>query len=116
MAADQAIAAPTLWAQVVISSITLAELEFGISKSVRKKQNRLRFDLVLAPFEIAPFENRAASIYGPLRAELQAKGAPIGPLDTLIATHALALDCCLVTHNTSELERVFDLRLEDWIR
>jgi tRNA(fMet)-specific endonuclease VapC len=100
--------------QVLISSITLAELEFGIAKSQRRAQNRLRFGLFLAQFEIALFDPRAAAFYGPLRASLQAVGKLIGPLDTLIAAHALALDTCLVTHNVREIERVPGLRIEDW--
>jgi tRNA(fMet)-specific endonuclease VapC len=100
--------------QVLISSITLAELEFGIAKSQRRAQHRLRFDLFLAQFEIALFDPRAAAFYGPLRASLQAVGKLIGPLDTLIAAHALALDTCLVTHNVREFERVPGLRIEDW--
>ena len=102
--------------QVLISSITVAELEFGIAKSTRREQNRIRFDLFLAQFEIAPFDARAASFYGPLRLALQASGKPIGPLDTLIAAHSLALDTCLVTNNTREFERVQGLRIEDWFR
>ena len=100
--------------QVLISSITVAELEFGIAKSRRREQNRVRFDLFLAQFEVALFDPRAAAFYGPLRASLQAAGKPVGPLDTLIAAHALALDTCLVTHNVREFERVPGLRIEDW--
>ena len=100
--------------QVLVSSITVAELEFGIAKSSRGEQNRIRFDLFLAQFEIAPFDGRAASFYGPLRVSLQAIGKSIGPLDTLIAAHSLALATSLVTHNTREFERVPGLCIEDW--
>ena len=51
-----------------------------------------------------------------MRAALARSGKPIGPLDTLIAGHALALDAILVTHNTREFDRVEGLRVEDWLR
>jgi tRNA(fMet)-specific endonuclease VapC len=56
----------------------------------------------------------AAQIYGEIKADLQRKGTPIGPFDTLIAAHAKALDLTLVTNNTREFMRVVGLKLEDW--
>jgi tRNA(fMet)-specific endonuclease VapC len=64
--------------------------------------------------DIAPFDDAAARAYGPLRAELERQGRPIGALDTLIAAHALSLDATLVTHNLGEFTRVPGLRVEDW--
>ena len=65
--------------------------------------------------EVAPYDYAAAMQYGDVRASLEQKGRPIGPLDTLIAAHALALDAILVTHNTREFGRVKGLRIEDWL-
>ena len=97
-----------------ISSITLAELEYGMRHSsdpVRNEQALLRF---LAPLSILPFGASAASVYGEIRAYLQRRGTPIGPLDMLIAGHARAENLILVTNNVREFERVPDLEIENW--
>ena len=97
-----------------ISSITLAELEYGMRHSsdpVRNEQALLRF---LAPLSILPFGASAASEYGEIRAYLQSRGTPIGPLDMLIASHARAENLILVTNNVREFERVPDLEIENW--
>jgi tRNA(fMet)-specific endonuclease VapC len=101
--------------QVGISSITLAELEFGAAKSQRSEQSRLALAEFLLPLEIVPFDDAAAAAYGVLRAALEKKGKPIGPLDTLIAAHAIALGTVLVTNNTREFARVPGLAVEDWV-
>ena len=64
---------------------------------------------------VVPFDESAADRYGPTRAEQEALGKPIGPLDTLIAAHALHLDLILVTNNVREFARVSGLRVENWI-
>jgi tRNA(fMet)-specific endonuclease VapC len=61
-----------------------------------------------------PFDDRAGEEYAKVRADLAAKGTPIGPNDLLIAAIALANGLTLVTHNTTEFSRVLGLRLEDW--
>ena len=99
---------------VGISSITLSELEFGVARSTRPQQNKLALAHFLAPLEILPFDDQAAAQYGPIRALLESNGTPIGPLDTLIASHALALDSTLVTNNIREFARVPKLVIEDW--
>ncbi len=101
---------------VVISSITLAELEFGIAKSAKPEKNRKHFQEFLLPFEILPFDAGAALEYGMVRHYLEKAGSPIGPLDTLIAAHALAAGVCLVTNNEREFNRVPGLRIENWCK
>lgn len=100
--------------QVGLSSITLAELEFDAAKSQRRTQARAALSEFLLPLEVAPFDEAAAEVYGTVRAALERKGRPIGPLDTLIAAHALALGSVLVTNNTREFRRVPGLAVEDW--
>ncbi|WP_201757210.1 type II toxin-antitoxin system VapC family toxin [Colidextribacter sp. OB.20] len=103
-----------LYSGLCISSITLAELEYGMKHSsdpVRNEQALLRF---LAPMNILPFGLAAASEYGEIRAYLQSQGTPIGPLDMLIAGHARSEGMILVTNNGKEFERVPDLVLENW--
>ena len=99
---------------VGISAITLSELEYGVSRSARPEQNKLALTQFVAPLEILPYDDMAAAWYGRIRAELETQGTPIGPLDTLIAAHALALECILVTNNESEFSRIPGLAIESW--
>jgi tRNA(fMet)-specific endonuclease VapC len=100
--------------QVGISSITLGELAFGAAKSGRRDEAHAALAEFLLALEIASFDSDAAAGYGGLRASLEKRGTPTGPLDTLIGAHAAALDVILVTHNTREFGRIDTLRLEDW--
>ena len=100
---------------VAISSITIAELKFGVAKSTLVERNNEALDKFLAPLQILDFDNRAASCYGPLRASLEKIGSPLGPLDTLIAAHALSVGITLVTNNIGEFKRVKGLQIENWI-
>jgi tRNA(fMet)-specific endonuclease VapC len=102
--------------QVGISSIVLSELTFGVARSSRPAQNIAALREFLLALEVAPYDQAAATEYGAVRAALAQTGEPIGPLDTLIAAHALALDVVLVTHNKREFGRVRGLRLEDWLK
>jgi tRNA(fMet)-specific endonuclease VapC len=101
---------------VGISSITLAELRHGVAKSSRIEQNRVALDQFLMPLDIAAFEELAADSHGSLRATLETAGRPIGPLDTLIAGHALSINVVLVTRNVAEFRRAPGLRIEDWLK
>lgn len=101
---------------VGLSSITLAELRHGVARSERREQNRTALDRFLLALDIAPFDELAADAYGDIRSGLERRGTPIGPLDTLIAGHALSLNVTLVTHNTREFKRVEGLRIDDWLR
>ncbi len=97
-----------------ISVITLAELEFGVSKSSRPAKNREALDQFVSPLEVASFERPATSVYGRLRTALEKKGQSIGSMDLLIAAHAVSLGVRLITHNAREFGRVPGLRVEDW--
>lgn len=100
---------------ICISSITYAELVYGVEKSQSKDRNRLALTLFLSDIQIIPYDDRAAQEYGCIRANLQQKGTPIGPMDMLIASHAKALGVIVITNNTREFERVDGLKLEDWL-
>jgi tRNA(fMet)-specific endonuclease VapC len=97
-----------------LSSITVAELEYGVAKS-GSLRNRAALRQFLEPLAIADFDSAAAASYGRLRALLEAAGTPIGPLDTQIAAHALALNVTLVSNNAREFARVPGLRLDNWV-
>ncbi|MCH8961789.1 MAG: type II toxin-antitoxin system VapC family toxin [Bacteroidetes bacterium] len=101
--------------EVGLSSITVSELQYGVEKSRRVEQNRAALMQFLLPLVIADFDYESAVVYGRVRAELERLGTPMGPLDTLIAAHALSLDVTLVTNNEREFSRVSDLRVENWV-
>jgi tRNA(fMet)-specific endonuclease VapC len=98
-----------------ISSVTLAELEFGVAKSQHQEKNQAALAEFVLPLEIAGFGDEAAAVYGRVRAALEKKGTPIGALDTMIAAHALALGVTLATNNTREFSRIKGLALVDWL-
>jgi len=100
--------------QVAISSITGAELSFGVEKS-GSDRNRRALDKFLAPLEILPFDEAAMRAYGVLRSDLEAQGTPIGSMDLLIAAQALALGATLVTNNVREFQGVPGLVLDNWV-
>lgn len=101
--------------RIGLSAISLAELEFGLRAGGRYAEKRPALSQVLLPFETFAFDAvDCVHQYGRIRAELEKSGKTIGPLDLLIAAHALALDATLITHNTREFRRVPDLKVEDW--
>ena len=95
-----------------ISVITLAELEYGVSKSSKPAKNKAALDQFVAPLEVGA--RSATAVYGKLRVTLEKKGQSIGSMDLLIAAHALSLNVRLVTHNVREFGRVPGLRVETW--
>jgi tRNA(fMet)-specific endonuclease VapC len=96
-----------------VSSISAAELAFGVAKS-RSNRNRAALEAFLLPLEVSPFDLSVAFAYGDLRAELERRGEPIGPLDLQIAAHALSLSTVLVTNNEREFRKVPGLTVENW--
>ena len=100
---------------VCISSITYSEFAYGVAKSEQTDRNRLALTLMLSNIDIEAFDAVAAEEYGDIRARLEKAGTPIGSLDMLIAAHAKALGCTLVTINGKEFSRVEGLRVENWV-
>ena len=99
---------------VCVSVITLSELELGVAKSAVPERNRLALVEFMTPIAVLPYSNEVPPVYGRIRAYLEAKGTPIGSLDTLIAAHALALNLTLVTSNEREFRRVPGLPVVNW--
>ena len=98
-----------------ISSISVAELKFGVQKSQFPNKNDRALEKFLLPLQIVDFNRAAADTYGTVRAMLEKKGTPIGSLDTLIAAHALSLGVILITNNEKEFNRVPNLKLDNWV-
>jgi tRNA(fMet)-specific endonuclease VapC len=101
--------------QIEISTITIAELQYGAQRSKEPQRNLLALEQFLLPLGIADFDFEAATAYGGIRAKLEAMGATIGPLDMLIAAIAVAHDQIVVTNNVREFSRVPELRVENWL-
>lgn len=101
--------------QLRMSAITLAELRLGVAKSAHAKRAAANLRVLVTRIGVLPFDEEATEKYGSLRARLEERGQPIGPLDTLIGAHALASGRVLVTHNTREFRRVPGLTVEDWL-
>ena len=99
---------------LAVSSITEAELWYGIENSAYREKNANILIKFLVTVEILPFDSLAAAEYGRVRAALKKAGTPIGDRDTLIAAHAKSLGLVLVTNNTREFGHVKGLVLEDW--
>jgi len=99
-----------------ISSITHAELQYGIAKSTHKEKNKEALDQFLLPLTILPFHGEeVTACYGKIRALLESKGETIGPFDMLIAAHALSLNLILISNNMKEFTRIPGLKLENWV-
>lgn len=98
-----------------VSSLTVAEMEYGAAKSQNPDAARSRLYEFLTPFEIRDFDTKSAEYYGRIRAKLEKAGNIIGPIDMLIASVALANNCTVITNNTREFIRIERLRVENWI-
>ncbi len=100
--------------EVAVSSVTVAELQYGAYKSNRPEQNQAALAAFLLPLEVVPFAENATAHYGEIRTHLERKGNIIGAMDLLIAAHARSLALTLVTNNIQEFQRVPGLRAENW--
>jgi tRNA(fMet)-specific endonuclease VapC len=101
---------------VCVSSLTVAELEYGASKSKNREKARAIMYEFLTPFEILNFDTKSAEFYGRIRADLESSGQMIGPIDLLIASIAMANNATIVTNNEREFERIKGLKIENWIQ
>jgi len=101
--------------ELAISTITLAEILYGIEKSPVKKRERYRkIDSICTELELYPFDEAAAREYAAIRSYLEKKGIPISERDLQIASIAMAINFHVVTHNTREFNRIPKLVVEDW--
>ena len=102
--------------EIGISTITVSELQYGVSKSDHRKKNADRLNEFLAPLEMLTYDQMAARVYGDIRFQLENLGQPIGPLDLLIAAHAISRDLVLISNNEGEFKRIKRLKVENWAR
>ena len=101
-----------------ISSITIAELEYGIAKSSSpyEEENRVALLEFLIPFKFIDFNQNDAYEYGRIRQDLQSKGTIIGNMDILIGSQAVSRELILVTKNEKEFKRIEGLEIENWVK
>ena len=100
---------------VCTSIIVAAELRYGATKRASARLSA-QLEAVLGALEVLPFEAPADREYGACRTRLEQAGQPIGGNDLLIAAHALALGCVIVSDNEREFARVDGLIRENWLR
>ena len=100
--------------EIGISSVTLSELHYGAARSGKPTQNMKALRKFLLPLDVLAYDEQAAERYGQLRASLEMAGTPIGPMDLMIAAHALSARLTVVTNNRREFDRVPGLVTEDW--
>ena len=101
---------------VGLPSTVVAELAYGAHKSTKRDYNLARLRKFVRQFSIAELNPAATEVYGEIRAELERKGTPIGANDYFIAAIVKARNGVLVTNNTREFSRVYDLAIEDWTK
>lgn len=101
-------------AGLCVSSVTVAELAYGVEKSAARERNQHALDAFVARLAVLAFDAEAAARYGTVRATLERRGTPIGPYDLMIAAHALRRGLVVVTNNRAEFDRVDGLAVEDW--
>lgn len=99
---------------VYLSSITLAELYFGVFNSIKKEENLKSLRKNLEQVQVFDFCRSSALLFGKLKSELKKSGQPIADMDLAIASIALQNRCTLVTHNQKHFKRIKELYLEDW--
>ena len=102
--------------EICISTVTAAELEYGIQKSKKRSASREALLRFLAPFRIIEFSSGDAHEFGKIRAYLEKNGMPIGPFDLQIAAQALSRNLILVTNNEKEFERVPNISIQNWTK
>lgn len=100
---------------IYISSLTIAELEYGVSKSLFPEKNKIALIEFLSIFNILPFDDKDAVNFGIIKTDLEKKGKIIGQMDLLLAAQAKTKKLILVTNNVKEFERVEGLKIENWV-
>ncbi|WP_149707782.1 type II toxin-antitoxin system tRNA(fMet)-specific endonuclease VapC [Campylobacter concisus] len=99
---------------IFISSITVAEMFYGIENSTQKELNLKLMGDFISNFGVLDFTSKNAASYGKIRLEMKNKNRRIGDMDMLIAAVALSNDLVLVTNNEKDFKDISELRMENW--
>ena len=100
--------------QICISSVTHAELLYGVARSSSKRINRPIVDDFVRHVDVIDWDTAAAEQCGQIRADLEARGEPVGAMDMMIAAHAKSIKAVLVTNNQKHFARIKGLKIENW--
>ena len=98
-----------------MSVVTEMELLYGLARNPQLKIAAL-VEEFLAGITVLPLDSDVAATYARVRADLESRGRPIGPLDLMIGAHALSMDATLITNNVKEFRRIRGLKVQDWTR
>jgi tRNA(fMet)-specific endonuclease VapC len=101
------------FARLALSVVTEMEIRYGLARNPSLRIAPL-VETFLAGITILPLTSEVAREYARVRAALEKAGTPIGPLDLMIGSHALALGATLVSNNVDEFRRISGLSCEDW--
>ena len=101
---------------IYISSLTVAELEYGVENSKYIEDNRIALLKFLSIFNVLNFDDMDAAPYGKLKTKLKKTGQIIGPIDMLLAAQAISKELIFVTNNVDEFKRIDGLKIEDWTK
>lgn len=100
---------------VVMSSITLAELYYGVEcNPAHRKRNEMALAALIEDIKVVPFDEKSAECYGVIRAATRERKRDA--LDKLIAAHAISLNVVLVTNNEADFNCYTGLRVENWVQ
>jgi len=102
--------------QICVSAVTYAELLYGVERSSSKRINQPIVDDFVRHLDVLSWGHEAAEQYGIIRADLEARGTPIGAMDMMIAAHAKSFKAVLVTNNKKHFSKVKTLKIESWAR
>ena len=101
--------------QLCISVVTYAELLYGVERSSSKRINRPIVDDFVRHLDVIAWDEAAAEQYAKIRADLEARGKPIGAMDMMIAAHAKSIKAVLITNNQKHFARIKRLMIENWV-
>ena len=101
--------------QICVSVVTYAELLYGVERSSSKRINRPIVDDFVRHLDVIAWDEAAAEQYGKIRADLEARGEPIGAMDMMIAAHAKSIKAVLITNNQKHFARIKRLMVENWV-
>jgi tRNA(fMet)-specific endonuclease VapC len=101
---------------IAISTIVVAELDYGAKASANSSKNLQKLNRFLDLVRIIPFDLASARMLGTVKSALRKIGKPTGEVDAMIAAVALTHRAELITGNTKHFQHIAGIRLANWQR